>query len=331
MSSVSILMCSYNGDKLLSQTVNAISKIKTQHLDYVEFVFIDNHSKNDLQKLVRRIWEETDTTIRLKTAREIKRGKTAAFLTGFSLCEGEYIVVCDDDNELFDNYLEEGVSYFQNRPEVGVLGACGLPKSEIDIPDWFSTYLNDFACGPQANQTGDVYPGRNVVYGAGLWFRSAALKVALNLGFQFMFDYVKDNPTLKNRSNGGEDGELCWAIKYQGYEIHYLETLKFNHLIDKEKFTPAYLKLITSRKTNCTLLSQVYRRAYNMEEAKVQHYWKKELFFLFLHYIKNFKFNLTYLKVETSRNISNLNFLLSYRSKYDAIFNHLLSYKQHFK
>ena len=52
-------MCSYNGDFLLPRTVEAISKIQVQDFDFVEFVFVDNNSKSDLQKEfpIRIPWE----------------------------------------------------------------------------------------------------------------------------------------------------------------------------------------------------------------------------------------------------------------------------------
>ncbi len=330
MKSVSILMCSYNGDALLPKTILAITKLDVQSFDFVELVFVDNGSFNDLQALVKTIWNNSITTIKLKTVLETKKGKTAAFLTGFNMCQGEYIIVCDDDNELFENYLIEGYTYLNTNSRVGVIGGCGTPVSDVEIPSWLKNYLSDFACGPQAKKNGNIFPGRNVVYGAGMWFRASVLRKALDAGFQFIFDYVKDDPSLKKMSNGGEDGELCWAIRYQNYEIHYLETLQFNHIIDKHKFSLDYLELLKSRKSKYTLLGQVYRRALGMQTRSVRNYWQKEILYIIINYFKNFKFKKSYLVDETIRNLSNLAFLFSYRSNYDAIINQLLKYKSNF-
>ena len=116
MHSVSILMCSYNGDLMLTKSLAAITQLQVQPFDFVEFVFVDNNSKNDLQKIVKSLWNETSTKIQLITTFEEKSGKIAAFLSGFKLCTGEFIVVCDDDNELNKNYLLEGVNYLKSKP-----------------------------------------------------------------------------------------------------------------------------------------------------------------------------------------------------------------------
>lgn len=330
MSSISILMCSFNGDKLLPSSVSAISRLNTVQFDFVEFVFVDNNSTNDLQVLVRDIWSQNKSSITLKTIQEKKKGKTSAFLTGFSQCFGELTIICDDDNLLCENYLIEAISYFNDHPYVGVLGGCGTPISEVDIPDWLNNYLPDFACGPQAQYNGNVSPGKNVVYGAGMCFRSSLLSNALSCGFNFMFDYVKDAPSLKKMSNGGEDGELCWAIKYQNFEIHYFDKLKFYHIIDKHKFNLDYLSILKSRKSKFTLIAQVYWRVENMDALYVKNFWLKEIFYIIVNFVRNFEFKKSYIEAETIRNFSNLTFLVSYRSKYDAIINRLLKYKSNF-
>ena len=330
MNSVSILMCSYNGDSMLPKSIDAITKLNVQPFDFVEFVFVDNNSKNNLLTIVKSLWDKSNTTIKLIAISEKKSGKIAAFLSGYKHCKGEFVVICDDDNILFTNYLLEGFNYLKSNSQVGVLGGCGIPVSNVVLPEWLNSYMLEFACGPQAKQSGNVFPGRNVVYGAGMWFRSCLFQSALNNGFNFIFDYVKDGSTVKKHFNGGEDGELCWSIKYQGYEIHYSETLNFYHFIDPQKFSIKYLNQIKSRKSRLTLLSQVYRRVFEMDEIIVNNYWKKEIFYLLFHYFKNFELSKSYFIQETRRNLSNLIFLLSYRNRYDEILNNLIKFKRNF-
>ena len=330
MRTVSILMCSYNGDALLPKTVAAISRLSLQSIDLVEFVFVDNGSRTDLQALVKNIWSTCSCSIVLKTTHENTPGKIAAFITGLQLCSGDFVVVCDDDNELHKNYLIEGIHYMEENPHVGVLGGTGLPTSDVEIPDWFKDFKADYACGEQSLSTGNVYPAKNVVYGAGMWFRKNLLQIALQNGFTFMFNYVKDNPRLKNLTNGGEDGELCWAIKYQGYEIHFLATLLFYHHISSSKFTEDYLHLLKSRKNKYTIMGQIYWRVYSMDVKCVQLFWLKEAIYICINYFKNFTFSKEYLVQESARNFYNLTYLLISRGKYDAIINRLLAYKQNY-
>ena len=195
------------------------------------------------------------------------------------------------------------------------------------MPTWFQKYAYHFACGPQSKNDGNVQPIRNVVYGAGMWVRKEAYQRALKNGLPFIFDFHANNQSVKELNNGGEDGELCWAIRFQGYEIHYLGSLVFTHRIALSKFTDSYLKLIKERTNHSTLLGSLYFRVSLMEKEKATNFWIKELFFIFIFYFKNFQLKKSYFTTELIRNWSNVFLLLKMRRKYDDRVNKVLSFK----
>lgn len=324
---VSIVMCSYNGQSNIEGSVRAIASLDITGLNGVEFIFVDNGSTENMESLVQSLWQTYKAPFSLKTFTENKSGKVSALLTGFNSLQGKYVIICDDDNELNSNYLQVGFSYLEKREVVGVLGGQGVPKSEVDLPSWFEDVKYNYACGPQAQKTGNVQPVRNVVYGAGLWFRKAAYDRAIQNGFRFIFNYVRDNPRMRDMSNGGEDGELCWAIKYQGYEVHYHEALNFIHHVEPYKLTSSYYTSIKSRKTQCTLFASLYFRVLSMPVPRVHNFWMKELFYIFINYFKNFKCNSKYILGEIKRNRSNIKMLVNYRGRYDNYVNQLLEFR----
>lgn len=331
MVDISILMCSYNGQSNVEGSVRAIASLDISGLKSVEFIFVDNGSKENMEELVQSIWKNLKQPFPLKTLTESKPGKVSAFVKGLKAAEGKYVIICDDDNALFSDYLQKGYHYLEQNKEVGVLGGQGVPTSEIELPEWFENVKYNYACGPQAFKTGNVQPTRNVVYGAGLWFRKSVYDLAVSNGFEFIFNYVRDNPRMRDMSNGGEDGELCWAIKYQGYAVHYHDELKFYHHIETYKLTSDYYHTIIARKTQCTLFASLYYRVFNMTFNEVSNFWQKELFYIFVNYIKNFKFNSNYIFGEIKRNRSNLKMLLNYRKRYDDYVNQLLKFKNNSK
>ena len=327
MLDVSIVMCSYNGQSNIEGSVRAIASLDITGINGVEFIFVDNGSSENMETLVQSLWQTYNAPFSLKTFTERKSGKVSALLKGLESVLGKYVIICDDDNELSSNYLQVGYNYLESQEVVGVLGGQGIPKSEVDLPSWFEDVKYNYACGPQASQTGNVKPMRNVVYGAGLWFRKSAYDLAVQNGFQFIFNYVRDNPRMRDMSNGGEDGELCWAIKYQGYEVHYHNELNFIHHVEPFKLTANYYTSIKARKTQCTLFASLYYRVFNMSFSHVTNFWMKELFYIFLNYIKNFKFNSHYIIGELKRNKSNVKMLVNYRGRYDDYVNRLLVFR----
>ena len=327
MLDVSIVMCSYNGQSNIESSVKAIAALDITGLNGVEFIFVDNGSKDNMESLVQSLWLTYETPFSLKTFTESKSGKVSALLKGFEAICGRYVVICDDDNVLNSNYLQVGYNYLEKHESVGVLGGQGIPKSEVELPNWFDNVKYNYACGPQASNTGNVHPFRNVVYGAGLWFRKSSYDLAVQNGFRFIFNYMRDNPNMRDMSNGGEDGELCWAIKYQGFEVHYHDDLNFIHLVESYKLRAKHYSSIEARKTQCTLFASLYFRVYNMPFSKVKDFWVKELFYIVFNYFKNFKFNTNYVISELKRNKSNVKMLINYRRRYDEYVNQLLVFR----
>ncbi len=324
---ISLVLCSYNGLDRISTTLDSLSKLHIPNNVELELIFVDSNSSLPMCLLVQKCWQQFGAPFELITLTQNKTGKVAALQLGFEYANGEFLLIVDDDNELQFDYLEKGYNYLQQFPQVGVLGGQGILPVDYILPPWFEKYAYHFACGPQNDTDGEVRPNRNVVYGAGMWVRREAYQKALQNGFSFIFDFHASNQSVKALNNGGEDGELCWAIRFQGYEIHYLGSLVFTHRISPSKFTDSYLKLIKERTDRSTLLGSLYFRVSLMEKEKATNFWIKELFFILIFYFKNFKLNKSYFTTELIRNWSNILLLFKMRKKYDNLVNNVLNFK----
>ena len=325
---ISLILCSYNGESRIFKTLEALSILHLPVDQSVELVFVDSNSTISMLDFVEKSWRELGNPFNLKTFYQVKQGKVAALQKGIEISKGRYFVIVDDDNELDSSYLIEGLHYMELHKQVGVLGGQGVLPEDLEVPRWFGSYAYQFACGPQAEKDGNVQPIRNVVYGAGMWVRRTAYDIAIKNGFRFMFDFHGSNQKVSQMNNGGEDGELCWAVRFQGYEIHYLSSLQFIHRISTSKLSDSYFRLITERTYKSTLLGTVYYRVNQMHIDEVHNFWLKELGFIFINYIKNFQFNSNYFTTEIKRNMSNIFLLLKMRAKYDQLVNRVLTFKK---
>jgi glycosyltransferase involved in cell wall biosynthesis len=324
---ISIVLCSHNGSERIEPSLLSLSRLELPIGKSVELVFVDSNSDKSMVDFVIEKWNSFGSPFGLKTYTVTTSGKVAALQLGFQNASGELLLVVDDDNELFSDYLLHGVSYLEKFSSVGILGGQGILPDGIKIPTWFSKYAYHFACGPQNNKDGNVQPTRNVVYGAGMWVRKSAYIRALDNGFQFIFDFHGSNQSVDQFTNGGEDGELCWAIRFQGYEIHFLNSLKFTHRLSPVKFENSYLNLLIERTSKSTLIGTIYYRVNQINIGQVNHYWIKELLYILVHYFQNVKIQKSYFTIELHRNLSNIKLLLRLRYKYDNLFNQLLSFK----
>jgi GT2 family glycosyltransferase len=327
MKIISLILCSHNGLNRIQTTLIALANLKIPEKTSVELIFIDSTSDLSMCEFVEKMWVDLGSTFHLVTQYQNIRGKVAAMQLGIRLSKGTYFVIIDDDNELQSDYLLFGLEYFQNNDNVGVLGGLGrLPKG-LSVPHWFDKYAYNFACGPQNIKDGNVQPNRNVVYGAGMWVLREAYEKAIVNGFHFIFDFHGSNQKMKSFNNGGEDGELCWSIIFQGYEIHYYSKLKFIHNISPLKFSKQHKRMILDRKRKSSLLGSMYYRVYSMQNKNVKFFWLKELIYILINYVKNIKFEYTYFTTELKRNWSNVVLLLSMNNKYDELVNQILEFK----
>lgn len=320
--SVSILISSYNGRLKLESTLKALSQLDTTNTDFLELIIVDNASTDNTAVFAKELWLKYDTPFELNVLLEKKPGKLYAQELGLKNCQGDFVLICDDDNALNENYLQVGLNYFENHPEIGVLGGQGIAVSTVHIPDWFKEYDYFFACAPQAPKTGNVMPTRNVVYGAGMWIRKSAYLKAKDLGFKF----ILGSRTGTKLTTGGEDSELCWSIKLLGYEIWYIDEMQFSHHVPEDRLTPLYRNRLIKGMNSNGPLAWIYLRVWkNNMTNEVSNFWLKELIYSFKDLLKVlFKSNM----VETKKILkTNIRFYLSYRSDFDKKFNQVIQYR----
>jgi glycosyltransferase involved in cell wall biosynthesis len=328
---VSILISSYNGASRLEETMYALSVLDISNIPFVELILVDNASTDNSLIVAQNTWEKFGAPFDLRCLVEHKKGKFHAQDKGILAAKGSVIIICDDDNLLFPDYLQIGFSYFKNYPSLGVVGAKGIPKAEVELPIWFEQYSYHFACGKQAKVTGNVFPGRNVVYGAGMWFRKDLYMKAKELGFNFMCNF--SHTDSKSFLNGGEDSELCWAIRFQNFEIWFVDELCFYHNLPKARLEENYLNHLKSRINSNGPYSSIYSRVWNSDwNQNVRFYWIKEIIYSFIYLFKiNLFSKIENKKFEVKRTFKNISFYLSERSKFDLRINHLIEYKRNCK
>lgn len=322
---ITICIVSYNGKNRLDKTLSCIANLIIPTNVKLQLVFVDNASTDDTYTFVRAFFQAHFSKLTLIIKRLTNNNLGEARRLGYKDLISDFVITCDDDNEFPPDYLLKGLSYFDENPQIGVLGANGIvTNDEIPIPSWFDDYAYFYGCGPQANQTGNVFPTRNVVYGAGMWHRHDILMKAFELGF-YSFADSRNGDKL----GGGEDGEVCWAIKFLGYEVWYAEDLKFNHRLNRLKFTIEYRgRLLPSLTSQKSIYANVHNRIFQGEISDiVKFFWLKESVYHLKYLLKEyFKRNKNI--IEIKRTIYFIKSLLKERWKYDRNINALLDFKK---
>lgn len=280
MDGISIIICTYNGKNKLEETLLAIMNLKASCT--WELIIVDNAS-NDQSGLFSASLLK-DSSIDWRVLKEIKPGLLNARLCGLRASKYDFLLYCDDDNILDENYLKIGYNIIKNNLKLGALGGSGIPVFETTRPYWFDQYSHSFAVGPQANLDGKMIEYPSELYGAGIFFRKKPLLYFLDKGFKSVLSGRKGNSLIS-----GEDVEWCYLVQLAGYDIWYDHSLKFKHLMPNQRMNwEYYLRLKQGISSSvCRLLS--YHCIFMKPKSGLVFFsiqWFKRMFFSSLIYLK---------------------------------------------
>ncbi|RNI24550.1 glycosyltransferase [Rufibacter latericius] len=247
---VSIVICTYNGAKLLPETLRHIALQQVRPDVPWEVIIVDNASTDDTARVVKEEWQKHSNPVRFSLLHQAKPGLTFARELGYAHAQYDYILLCDDDNWLSPNYVNLAYDLMEEHPNIGVLGGYGDLVYEEE-PPYFATQLRLFANGHQAPESGKV--AKNTVYGAGSVLRKSAYDQLFRIGY---------TPILTDRlasalSSGG-DYEICYALALLGYDIWYDERLTFMHFMVKERQTWEYYLRYLKESSSCFEVLDAY-------------------------------------------------------------------------
>lgn len=233
---VSFLICTFNGAGRLPQALAHLARqIRPDDLP-CEAIVIDNASTDDSAATAERVWRELGAPFTLRLVQEPRPGVAYARLR--ALAEGRYDCLCfvDDDNLLPPTWAAHVAAAMARNRDVGVLGACGVPKfsGAAPAPAWFARRAFGFGLGPQRGAP--RFPGDLPFwYTAGLTIRKAAASQVLERGF---------TPLSIGRVGAGlgagEDAELTAHIVRLGWNAAADDALQFEHVMPPERLTRAY-------------------------------------------------------------------------------------------
>jgi glycosyltransferase involved in cell wall biosynthesis len=231
----SVIVCCFNSSKRLKRTLEHLSVQKTVGLSS-ELIIVDNNSSDDTEKAALKYWIELGEPYCLKIVKEPSPGLSFARQTGVANAMGKYIIFCDDDNWLQDDYLEKSYNFMELHPEVGALGGKGIAVSSMGFPDWFTTFQGAYAVGVQ-NIESAIVNSRGFVWGAGMVVRNQELVSLFNSGFTSLLTDRKG----VDLSSGG-DAEICKWFLLVGKDLYYSNQLVFKHYIEADRLSLEYFK-----------------------------------------------------------------------------------------
>lgn len=282
-SGISVIICCFNSATRMTPTLQHLYNQKNISSCSWEIIVVNNCSTDNTAEIALQIWDSfTSNKPNFKVVNEPTPGLSAARQKGIDESCHDYVLFCDDDNWLEENYLSLALNIMQNNMHIGALGGTGSPVFEKNEPPYFWTnQYNLLAVGNQSEIDGDITDERGVLYGAGMIINKTAYRI-LKEKFQFQFQ-LSDRMANNLLSSG--DHELCIALKKIGFRIFYSKNLRFKHYIPGYRTTINYYKKLFLGFGASYAMLHVYR-----VNKKDLNYIKNDYRYIVLRCLKNIVF-----------------------------------------
>jgi glycosyltransferase involved in cell wall biosynthesis len=236
---VSVLICTYNRESFLGETLAALSDLRQPDCD-VEIVVVDNNSTD----LTRQVIEDAAgrSPVPIEYVFEPRQGKSFALNTGLSRARGDIIALTDDDVLPGPQWLDGIVSAFR-RADVTFVSGKVLPRWGCLPPAELLTERAHEIWGPLAildygDRTIEYTPdaqGQKLPVGANLAFARQAL--------EHVGGWRTDLGKVDNTLISGEDHEIFFRLRRAGlYRGLYDPAIVVRHHVPGSRMTRRYFR-----------------------------------------------------------------------------------------
>lgn len=289
---VSFLICTYNGASRLNETLGCLARQAAPAGIGWEAILVDNASTDGSTERARQVWQGLGAPVPLHLLHEPRPGKQYALEKAIEQVQYCYTCIVDDDNRLAPDYLRVGFELLENNPQAGILGGQSEATFEGTAPAWFPAFQHCYAAGPQLDRIGGAFApladgniGHNVLWGAGMFVRTAVWRQLRAAGFQSL---LVGRLLAEANLTGGEDDELCYAAMMLGYEVWYSSRLHLRHHMAAGRLTEAYRDRLFYDSARSTARLNAYRNAlWGKPGAAVEVNLTKDLIYSIVGVLRN--------------------------------------------
>lgn len=301
MKGVSVIICCFNSALRLPETLTHLERQVVRPGIPWELIIVNNNSSDNTAAVAAAFFDAS--SLQGTFVDESNPGLSHARHKGFLTAKYEYILLCDDDNWLSENYVQTVYDLFELHPKLGIVGGIGEAVANIAIPSWFQDNQNSYAVGLLFGKGGYV----KYVYGAGMGLRKSVYLQALEKGFRSL---LTDRKGLELSSGG--DIELCFMFRLMGYEIFQSDQLSFKHFVDESKLTENYRQRINKGFAKTLLALRPYDLVVSKRRESPGVLWFKEYCYL----VKETMLNLIESKEDWSYLKSALKIMLTHQKEF---------------
>lgn len=233
MAKVSVILCTYNRDKYLRTTLEALALQSVQAHTY-EVIIVNNRSTDTTENIALDFIQE-HPQCSAKYFVEKQQGLSYARNRGISESSGDILTFIDDDSFVEPTYIQSVVSFFKTYQSAAAYGGKIIPQYETEEPIWMSKFLWPLVAALDMGSEVTTFKGSKFPIGANMGFRKV------------VFEKYGDFNTALGRKGkegleGGEEKDLFSRLKNNNETIYYTPEVSVRHVIPPKRLEMAYIK-----------------------------------------------------------------------------------------
>jgi glycosyltransferase involved in cell wall biosynthesis len=275
LTSFSIVICTYNGANRLGKTLEKINNLIVSEFFSFNVIIVDNNSSDNTFNYSKQLKKDYSKRLDLIVLQELTQGKIYAIETALDYSTSDWIVICDDDNWLRNDYLIIAYSLIESFKDVGIFGGVSnlFVNDDVTIPEWFIKNSLIYAVGDQYAKSTYVSYKENL-WGAGSILKRESLSKCIKLVEPLILNFR------------GEDSEIGYRFIILGYKLYFSSKLIFDHCIDFKRIDyEAHCNLLINNIQNDIILIkyQKFLKYFYFNKRKILHILKWNLiYFIFI-------------------------------------------------
>ena len=271
---VSVLICTFNRGNLIHETLKSL--IINQTIKPDEIIVVNGGGSNDCKEILQK-WAKLFKRIKTIKTKNINLANSRNI--GLQECEGDLILLTDDDARPFPDWIENIKKYHIKFPNAGLIGGDVLNNDEGK----FLSKIADAITFPHHSSIKRVrsLPGVNSSYKKNVIKTVGEYDISLNRG---------------------EDVDFNWRVLESGWDIIYVPSIKVKHIHRDSWFELAYQHYMYGR--SYYMLRDKWRNMYSIYPHDLKNLRS------FIKYIFSWTFTPMFDAYLKSKNLKNHNFLV---------------------
>ncbi len=223
---LTLLAATRNGEAVLQRTLASIVVAESPDTPW-QMVVVDNGSTDGTAAIL----ESYSRRLPLSVVSQPVAGKNAALNAGLAACDGELIVMVDDDVLVDAGFLRAWSRYLVEGPDYALLGGRIVPEFDVPPPRWLLGNRRYHArmFGARDLPEGPTEPDE--IYGGNMAVRRAVF----DAGFRFD-EAIGPNRTVRNYPMGSET-EFLRRVGRSGAAAWFARAPLVRHIVREHQWS----------------------------------------------------------------------------------------------